>query len=530
MNPPAIFWKSIDALAVFLSTWIILALWAGYAGVLSPLILVVAGIITYTWARNQNPAFAPGEKTLRVSLILIPLVMGLIFFGIQGGYDLSADAAPNVATQIVTTTIPSTYTPYFDIPLVYQMGLPAIASTITTLGIPSHVILWFFSLLGIILFLAGLIQLETSRKGVDRATLFWIPILLLASRLPYYNLLVGEYPWLLAAGLGMMGMAWYSKSWRIGTLLFAAALITHPYIGVLIILAWVLLTWPTISTIVKTGIVAFVAGIPLIVFQVIPFLGLEKIPFSGSGNVTLSAIIGNIMLVGVIPFLLALAWGIHHYLSKKPFTRNDYAWILLAFGSILAGVVFNALWPGIIFGTKFPALALIGMIILGARGMGKMIPSHQRWVAAIVILLVAGTLMVTSTSIQSYVNGSKSSLEEAQFATRLYAYDASIVPVLFLSPGVGKMAQYSKKIPSDPTHSHFMLGLQLLSTPEALLLKQQSVEHQILFQSQCASCVDEFLAKYPQKYVVVNTLFFPELNGKEKLLEEGTFILYRGNE
>jgi hypothetical protein len=347
--------------------------------------------------------------------------------------------------------------------------------------------------------------------------------------LPFYNLLVGEYPWLLAAGLGMMGIAWYSRSWKIGTLLFAATLITHPYIGALMILAWVLLTWPTISTLVKTGILSLAAGIPLIVFQVIPFLGLEKIPFSGSGTIPFSAIIGNIMLVGIIPFLLALAGGVHQYLSKKPFTRNDYVWIFLAFGSILAGVVFNALWPGIIFGTKFPALALIGMIILGARGMARIIPSNFRWTAAIIILLVAGTLMLTSTSIQSYANGSKSSLEEAQFAARIKQYDPSVVPVLLLSPGVGKMAQYSEKIPSNPTDSHFMLGLQLLSTPEALLLKQQSAEHQTLYQSQCASCVDEFLAKYPQKYVVVNTQFFPELQGKEKLLEEGAFILYRGN-
>lgn len=530
MNPVSTSWKWIERLTTFLSIWIILSVWLGYLGLLSPLLGILALALTYAFTRNAPVSFSKGEEVsfLAVSGIIL-LGMGVVFFGLQGGYDLSADAAPSVATLVMTHEIPTTYEPYFDLPFLYQVGLPSIASQFSWMGLSPGIILWSLAMIGILLSIAGLMRIGTLLKGTHTSFIFWIPILFLATRLPFYNVLLGEYPWVLAAGLGLMSIGILHRSWAIGTITLAAAFLTHPYIGILSAAAWIILLAPTFSFILRTAVVSFVIALPILAYQVLPLVGVAREPISTGGLPSISAILGNVMLVGLIPCLIAAGFIIYKIITREKFERMDIILLLLGFGSILAGVFLNALAPELILGTKFPALALVGIVLLGARGLSQMISPSKKWMTAVLILVVAGGVLFTSHSIQSYAWGSKSSLEEAQFAHILKDIDPGVVPVLFLSPGVGKMAHYAEKIPSDPKGAHFMLALQFLATPYAKSLKQQSANHQELFLSQCAECVEDFLEKYPQKYIVVNTQEFPPLEGRSILYQEGPFILYEGN-
>lgn len=530
MNPVPIPWKWIERFTIFLSIWIILSVWMGYAGFLSPALALLALILTYVLTRNHSTPFTQGGGTsfLVVSGIIL-LGMGAVFFGLQGGYDLSADAAPSVATLVMGTHIPSTYAPYFELPFLYQVGLPAIASQFSWTGLSPGVALWTFAVVGIVLSIAGLVRVGSMLKGTTPSFIFWIPILFLATRLPFYNVLLGEYPWVLAAGLGLMSIGIIHRSWITGTLILAAAFLTHPYIGILSAAAWIILLAPTLSALVRTAMVSFILALPILVHQVLPLIGVEREPISTGGMITLAGLLGNVMLVGLIPCLVAAGFILFKIITRQKFERMDIILLLIGFGSILAGVSLNALAPELILGTKFPALALIGIVLLGARGLSQLIPHPHQWAAAGLILVLAGGILFTSPSIQSYAGGSKSSLEEAQFAHALKGINPDVIPVLFLSPGVGKMAHYAEKIPSDPKGAHFMLALQFLATPYAKSLKQQSVDHHELFQSQCAECVEEFLEKYPQQYIVVNTQEFPPLEGRTILHQDGHFILYEGN-
>lgn len=531
MNPVPTPWKWTERLTLFLSIWIILSVWLGYLGLLSPLIGIFALPLTYIFTRYFHTPSPKGEEVSFFAVSGIILAgMGMVFFGLQGGYDLSADAAPSVATLVMTNHIPTTYEPYFDLPFLYQVGLPSIASQFSWMGLVPGLFLWSFAIMGILLSILGLMRMGTLIKGTHPSLLFWIPVLFLATRLPFYNILLGEYPWVLAAGLGLMSIGILHRSWFIGTLILAAAFLTHPYIGILSAVAWIILLAPTFSSILRTATLSFVIALPILVYQVLPLIGVEREPISAGGLPSLSAILGNVMLVGLVPCLIAAGFILYKIITREKFERMDILLLMLGFGSILAGVFLNALAPELILGTKFPALALIGIVLLGARGLSQLISRPYHWMAAGLILLVAGGVLFTSPSIQSYANGSKSSLEEAQFAHALKEIDPDVVPVLFLSPGVGKMAHYAEKIPSDPKGAHFMLALQFLATPYAKSLKQQSADYHELFLSQCAECVEEFIQKYPQKYIVVNTQEFPPLEGRTILHQEGNFILYEGNQ
>ncbi|QQR92104.1 MAG: hypothetical protein IPJ89_02960 [Candidatus Iainarchaeum archaeon] len=526
MSPP-LSWKCTDYLTIFLSIWIILSVWAAYAGVLSPLVVVLALILTYAILRLTKYAPHEGKIPLEVmgAGLLTILLMGFIFFGIQGGYDLSADAAPSIATTAIQSHIPSDYSPYFDLPYFYQLGLPTIASQFTNLGFHPHHVLWAFALVGLLLAMAGLTQLA-KHLHLSAAVAVWVPILFLCARIPFSNLLLGEYPWLLAMGIGFMSVSLLQRSHFIGTIALAAAMITHPYIGVLCALAWVVLFFPQFKKIILTIFGVGVACIPVIQYQILGFIGLAKEPLSGTEPLALANFIASAHLQGLIPFALSLAWIAHKMISKKPFTRSDIALIGIGFGGLILSVLLNALFPELILGTKIPALVLIGMTLMGAQFLSAMVKPMHVGKIALALLAVALVLIVTSSSMHSTISGSKITLEEAQFATRLGAHDSAIVPVLFLSDSAGKMAQYSQKIPSDPRGAHFMLSLQLLRTPRALELKEQSNAQREMLATKCAACVDAFLQKYPQHYIVVNTEEFPALSARNEIFREGKLILY----
>lgn len=520
-------WKWIDGCTIFISIWIILSIWAGYAGILSPAVGIVS--LALAWGVSRTLRYDVHEPKTKIAAMVAGIIfagMGFIFFGIQGGFDLSADATPSVATQIITTHIPSTYTPYFDLPVFYQMGLPAIASQFSVSGVPAHSVLWLFAIVGIVLSVFGLLR-AGKMINENPLFLFWIPILFLGTRLPAHVVLLGEYPWMLALGLGLLSVGLFSRSWAVGVLVLAAAGLVHPYIGLFSALVWVLFYAPPLKTILQTAAAGAILILPLILFLILPFGAYEQVSLSSVEPFTLASIVANIMLVGLIPCSLAALGVIRQYFLRVPFSMKEMLLVGLFAGSILGSTFLNAYFPELILGTKLPTLALFAAVLLSAQFLSTIIkPSHIP--AGVVIVLVAsGIILLTSPSMQSYVHGSKSTLDEAQFAALLYAYDSNAVPVLFLSSGAGKMAQYSQKIPSDPRGAHFMLALQLLDTSAARALKQQSDEHRALFETKCVSCVDDFLKKYPMTYVVVNTNDFPRLE-KKILYERENFILYDG--
>lgn len=525
MKPLTRGWEWIDGCTIFISIWIILSIWFGYAGLLSPVVGVVSLILAYGVAQKIPPSVRePPLRTATVAFAIMFVGLAAILFGVQGGFDLSADATPSVATMIIAQGIPATYSPFFDLPVFYQMGLPAVASQFVPLGFPPHIVLWFFAIMGIGIFLAGLLRLG-ARINPNPLFLFWVPIVFLGTRFPVYNVLLGEYPWLISFGLGMAAVSLFSRSWKAGLLVLTASGLAHPYVGLLFALVWVAFTRPTLQKLFQTAAGGIVLTLPLVVFLILPFSREAHASLSSVEPFSVGSIFANVLLVGLVPVALAAGWAIQKIISREKWSMNEGLLVLLSGGAIILSTIFNAWFPELILGTKLPVLAIIGTTLLGALFLSRIIKPHHSFRVAAGIIIVSFVLLATSPSMQSYAIGSKSTLDEGAFAQFLREYDSRVVPVLFLSEGGGKMAQYSWKIPTDPKGAHFMLALQLLDTPLARALKQQSQDYHELYSSQCVSCVDDFLKKYPSTYVVVNSDEFPLLN-RTPSYHAGKFFLY----
>ncbi len=521
-------WKWIDFCTIFISVWIILSTWAGYAGILSPVWAIVSLVIAFFI--NQKIKLSQHQPPVRISLCVIAVIalgMGILFFGVQGGYDLSADATPSVATQLIGLHIPLTYLPYFDIPFLYQLGLPVLASQLASLGVSPHTALWFFAISGIGFFLLGLIRFG-KMINPNPAFLFWIPIVFLGTRLPLHNVFLGEYPWMLSMGLGMMAVLLFERSWKLGALVLTASGIAHPYIGGLFAIIWICFHHPPIKDLLKVGIASIALSAPIFFFQTIPFLGMPKAPFVGADLFSFESILAYMFLVGAVPCILTGAWVVHKKMTRQAFTPRELLLLFFVVGGLILSVFLSTFFPNAILGGKLLILPLFGSVLLGAHFLSTVITSSRVPLAVGSILLISATLLVTSSSMQSYAMGSKATLEEAHFSTFLHAWDEKVVPVLFLSHGHGKMAQYSEKIPMDPQGAHFTLSLHVLRTDEAVHLREKSAAFNAMLKAGNADHIMAFLEKYPATYVVVNTRTFPALE-LNVLAEKDGFILYQGN-
>lgn len=525
-------WESMDFLALLLAIGVILAFWAGYAGVLSPLVGVLSlGIACLTHHRMRSKLPSPATVLPRFPFLAYALVvgvMGFLFFGVQGGYDLSADAAPTLAAQVVGNSIPQDYQPYYDIPFLAQVGMPALVRTVAWVGIPLHTASWGFALMGVLLFMGGMVRFFHG-WGKDVGAWTWIPLLLVGTRLPYYNLLVGEYSWLLAIGLGMTAVNGLAARSRSGILLLAATGIVHPYIGALFALFWLVVHAPTLR---EMGIVATGAGVlalPYLAFQIIPFIGMPKVPASPPGGMSVGLLTGHLSEIGLVPVLLALAWMIDAFRTRRPLSREEGVLVLLGAGMFLLGLIVEMQWHDTVLGPKILTLALIGIVGLGARFLSRHVRANRRGVATALILILAAGVMITSPAMQQYAIGSKATLTEARFAEAIPRMSGKPVPILFLSKGVGKMAQYSESISPDPEAAHPLLSLQLLATPGAEALREQSMDYHILTRTKCTSCISEYLSKHPARYIVVNTREYSPLFDYPEIMRSGDFILYEGN-
>ncbi len=506
-----------------LSTITIFSLWAGYTIGLHSLVLVIGlgmGLIVARRAMEHSRSIPHTRSVytwVGVLFILYTAWAAHTLFIQQGGFDLSADATPAVVASHITSHIPSTYGPLLDVPFYYQLGLPLLASYVDE-WIPAYVALWALALVGVglaLFFMVNLVQ----KKNFNAHVALLSGLLFLGTRYPYLSQLNGEYPWQLSLGIGLAGIIWAAEKKLLGMILFAGAMIIHPYIGAGAIVFWVLYEQPSFSSIVKTCAGVLIAIIPIIFFQALPFLSLEH----AANEIMWPAISGLLAIpsvVGVISFVIVTA-GVFFSRPLRSVVANRPLMVGIFF--LVAGIVAMAI-PTASLAYKILQWAGIAFVMAATFFLYPRI--QKNWKMAVGVLFVLIILIVAAShDLQRLQDGSKATLAEAQFAERVRAYDNSYVRVLFLSSGAGKMGEYSNKIPTEILSANYTLALHLLRTPEAIAYRDESEESKRVRTKKCAECVSAF----DVRYIVVNTREFPRLSNRTILLEDDGFILYAGS-
>lgn len=516
----------VEKASFFIALWIITSLLLGYVGLLSAwsgIGLALLIFLAWTHWRNVSPSTFDGAPSTLPAVGWWIILAGIIFFGIQHGYDLSGDSAPVIAASLIGETIPFTYQPYADLPFFYPLGLPVILSQLSEAGIPLHLGGWMLGLLGIILLTFFLTAILCGRTK-NKAAWVLIPLLITTLRFPLQSLLVGEYPLLLSFGLGTA--AWYlskSKEWE-SIILWSGAFILHPY-GMLVTLAgWILLEWPTIQTILVRALGIGVLTLPVWVLQLLPMIVSSALK-SDPGSITLSMLVAQFFLVGIIPSLAAAAAIAVGVWKKQTRILTPYL-LLVAVGIGGAGVA--AVFPGFVIGGKLIFLAGVGAIGLALHIIPPFVKPSTLKAMGILILIAGLVVTVTSPTMMNYMDGSKATINEARFAEWFRMYDPGTSRVLFLSNGQGKMAQYANKIPMDLIQTHFFTSVSysLFDNAETERIKQESRAFKQMMSEQCVDCVDTF----DVHYIVVNPSDFPPLPNREPFLQKDGFLIYAGNE
>ncbi len=532
----------MDSFALFLGAWVILSVFLGYTIGTNPFLVIFlsfAFVFVLGKARkNFTGREMKGNENNTIffwtGLFLLALC-SLVFFGMQQGFDLSADAAPTFASRLIYEKIPLTYRPFFELPFLYPPGLPSLISQLTWTTVSDHLLAWIFALVGMLLFLYYFLGWG-AQHGLEKRALWLAGAFFLGARLPYLSLWRGEYPLLMGFGIGMAGLAWYVHSWKRASIFLGAAFALHPYAGITIGLGVLLQqwagpmkTWEGWMRFLKMGLVAILLNGPLLLVQG----GLlsqysTRSAFAGASGLGLADISGMVSLVGLITVLFFIGgiFGVMLQQKKeggKPLTSEKIFWAFTLIG--FGGYGVASFFPSFVIGGKVLVLGTMGLALLAAQIWSSQIANEKNWkIVGVVILVASMGVLFSSNDIRHTIHGSKASLEEASVSPTLAQWIPAGSTVLFLSPGEGKMAQYSHTIPADAVTSHYFSSVLLntIQHSEIDKIKESSRRSNEIRESQCVECVQEM----DVDYVVVNTRVFPPIPFLEKIGKTGAFVVY----
>jgi len=513
-----------DQFALFLSAWIIFSLWAGYTIGITWMIPLATIIFVFClhhfkkkWVDGNSAAitfdFSPHSFHAMILLTLfLVATLGYVFFGVQGGYDLSADATPSAAGKLIQTTIPATYAPYFDVPFFYQPGVPLLISQLHQVtGLPFHAGGWLLGVLGIILLVYAITRLAIWTSGKKEA-LFFAAALLIGARLIFVDLFVGEYPLLLGLGLSFTAILSLRDRPVMSAILFAGAGITHPYVAGILFGFALFLHRPTITTILRVSIIGFVAVLPLLVFMFLPALlsgGSTPLEHSLSVESFLRTILPLVVFLGVVPIVSILVLGMRMPAAFRGNLFLPRAGILAALGVLLYVILAN-FFPVLLLHSKFLEAGALFTIIFAAAALSRATPARIIVFVLLAVLLIGFFINFTSNDLTRLAHGSKTGIREAAFSEWFSRVEPLPERTIFFARGPGKMAQYSNKIPVDATSANFTLALHLFSrNPAAQYYLSETTIVREAVEKGCFSCVE----KIPYHYLVVDTRLYALPNG-----------------
>ncbi len=528
-----LFWLLTDHLVIFIAFWAVFSVWLGFLGIVAvvPFLAAIASTLFFFIRGKKLHEHANVVRTSSILLSCLAIFLGffIIYLFFHGGYDLSADAAPSFAAELIHNAqrIPSTYAPHFDVPFFYHLGLVSMIGGLPLEWIPAHIWLIFFGLLSYCLIITYLTKIGHEIIKNDLA-IWTIPAFLVAIRMLPTHLLTGEYPLLVSVAIGLASLTFFSRNVIIASILFAASIVLHPLGGIVTGLFWILSGYHfTIRHMIFAGIASLIAFLPVFVLQWLPYFTLPRSEFTIGRLPLFQDVLAMVQLTGWGLFVI-LGIGLFFYSRKQsPFSHPNVLNRLLLI--ILGGCMFYAIgqfFPDFVITHKSILLVGFGVVLLASHYWSAIL--NQKNAPYFFIFFLLGGLLFLSTSsyLKPYIQGSKAHFDEAQFATSI----SSIVQdksTLFLSGGQGKMAQYAHTTPYDATSVHFVTSTlwKTLQTTGAKKMVSDSNQFRFMINTKCVTCIEEL----NPEFVIVNEKRFPKLSNENWTLlkEKAPFYLYQ---
>ncbi len=402
-------------------------------------------------------------------------------------------------------------------------------SQLSAIGIPLHQAAWGMGLLGIIFCFFALARWAIRLTGKKEAA-YAVGVLFVGRRLPFLDLMVGEYALLFSLGIGLMAAWWAEENTLMGGIGFAGAAIIHPYMGVVLFLFWLIVgkfasLRQRVTRIIGVGGLAAAGFFPVIWNQGIPYFQLAQ-----RGEISASEwALPPISTVSPLPIFLGLiAVGIG--ILALAHLRNR-VWknpVLLRMGGVVMvgvlGYLTFSFIPNAVFHAKFLELGWMGLLLFASAYLALHIPRAWFFPVMVGLLLLGAGVNFSSGDLQRLANGSKATLREAQFSEWLFQSNAIPNPlrVLFFTPNSGKMAQYAHQIPVVATSANFTLALHSIRTPAVKKILEETRIASTAIKDNCAECVQGI----PFDYLVIDTQRTAPLEGKTPYAMQNGYAVY----
>ncbi len=515
---------------IFSAVSILLSLWLGLIWRNSLFILLVSLIISYfIFKKFRIEIFVP----LRIYALglLVFLMAAYPLLLIHPFYNASADPTSTITTIVIGDKIPETYAPYSNLSYRYVVGFQLFAKIFMDFlpFFPPYLITWFLGAIFAFLQLILIYVLAKIFFNSDTAG-EWAAILFIGAKIVFQNMYWGQYSWLMGTVFFLAALAALLSKSKLAYLFFPVIFIIHPgpAFNILLFLAAYFLFFRQEFSAVATLILSLLLAIPsflksyfYLIYNTL-FGGIHSFSFTISGFLRLSLLIPP--WIGIIPFFFAVL-GIGWSIKKRDFNKKKFLLLFLLLISAFLNVFFG------VFGTTVAGrvieLAAISAILLGSIFLTEIRMDSTKYANLVkaVIIIFCLYFFFSSTILNHLRSGSKITPDEAAFAIRFKEIDPELSETLFLSPGGGKMAEISNKIPFNVRLNWF------LPTNEVLIANDPNLDEFVSKSAKWHYIVDnnrvEYIYDLNVDYVVINKEFFNNYLQKEPIFSYKQFDLYR---
>ncbi len=533
--------RLISAFFLFVAVSILVSQIFGFFWRNSLFILIISVAISFLlFKRFSLGSINIASPSLLYFLIILLLALASLPLINKPFYPASQDPAQTIVLRALKGNIPLDFQPYEKISFSYQYGFHLFVRLFVDIipWIPDYLIMWFFGIFFaamqvVLVYFLSFVFFKDARISLLSA------LLLIGTKLIYANVWLGMYPWVLATCFFMLLVIFLKLSNNLAKLFLPAVIITHPGVGFYMFLFVII--YFTFFKIELKEILKFIFSVIIAIPSLIMVYGPILINFLNILNGTLiyhgevknisllfELIISTPGTLGVIPSIFLFASIIVWLHNKRYFVRNDQNFFLLLI--LVSWVLSTSLGYFVNFiGNKlfelFTISAIIFMPSILAPYLNKL--NIRKFLAILVIVLLLQMFFFYNAKYLSHLRqGSKITLENADFAIKLGNFDQNLEITFFLTKNSSKMAEYSNKIPFDTQYGWFLPNDEIqiyFNEGKKIMNEKHEIATKIL-DSNCFECI----SKLGVKYAVVDKRLWPNTFDKDLLVfADGNFEVYR---
>lgn len=544
--------------SMFFMLWaavtIIVSLWIGQFALLPIPVLAVSAVIAFLLQKKFPVQMETSVWVVLLFVLMIILTSFPVLF-LHQFIPVSSDALHVTNVRILGEKIPETYEPYSSLKFTYQIGFALFSNALVDLSnliffVPDYLVIWALGVLFsglVVLFVYWSVKQIT---GNEQAALI-SAILVFGSKFVFQNFYYGVLPLVASFAFLLASILLYEKRSPLVFLLVPATFAIHTFTGI------VLVGFLIVKTIVGRESKFGFLSLASLILVVPAFIRTYLTIFSNTPRQHLVFILSEFvkalsvvpLWVGIVPVTILLFFIFTLIVSKSlklHELKQELLFVIFSFGSFILYLLMVSFQfehgDKFIFSTSIFAILSVGVLFNHFK-LSNLVGQFGRYSLVIVyISLLAVSLLSLSFSSDLYkaaITGTKSSVEEQNFAIEFKKFDSELKLTLFLNEYVhdksdthaGWLSIISNKIPYNVRTDHFVPDSNLQVVQDAgwaNVLERYNAQVKIenCYKLTPSNDCHKLVRDTPVEYLVVNTENFSADYPFPMVFTYGNYVVY----